>query len=105
MDNDHGPMDHSPKVPLYSTLFLLSKLGIMIIPLFNLSLLIETTHITINKKDWVFGHLSSTPWYCDASFLSYIGPQTFTLQAALFMHACLPLLPEASTHFPGSKQH
>ena len=65
VDIGHGMVAHSPWVPPYSTLFLISKLGIMIVQLIDLSAVIDTTCVTIDRKRRVFGHVSSpllVPW-------------------------------------------
>ena len=50
MDNGHVPVAHSPQVPPHSTLFLISKLGIIFVTSIYLSDLIDTTHVTIKQK-------------------------------------------------------
>ena len=89
VDNGHGLVAHSVQLPLYSTLFLISKLRITIVTLsINLSDLLKTTHNTINKKDWVFSHVFSPSQYCNMWFLLYVGLPTSALPAALqHMHA------------------
>ena len=102
-DNGHGPLAHSPQMPLYSTLFLISKLGIMIVPLINLRALVNTTHVTIKQKDWVFGHGLSPLWYHDALFLLYVGPHLLCqlpIQGIHARHFCQK--PQLTS--PGSKQ-
>ena len=100
VDNGHGLVAHSARVPPYSTQLLISKLAIIIVPLIDLSSIVESTHTTINQTDCVFGHVLSPPWYCEASFPSYAELLTSSSSALQLIHACLPLLLEASTHFP-----
>ena len=71
----------------------------MIVPLIDISALVDTIHVTINQKDQVlvvYFHHRCTMVHIS----SYAGLSTSTLPAAHLMHACLSLLPEASTHFP-----
>ena len=98
MDNVHGMVAYSPQVPPYSTLFLILKKVIMIVPSIDLSALIDTTHITIKQKDWVsvvFFHHHVTMVH----IYLYAGLPTSTLPAAHLMHAHSLLMQEASTHF------
>ena len=80
-------MAHSAQVPAYSTQLLILKIGIVIVPLIDLSTLVESSHITINEDD-VFGHVLSPPWYHGMSFPLYVGLLTSALPAVLqCMHA------------------
>ena len=87
-DNCHGLMVHPAWVPLYSTQLLIPKGGFMIVLLINLSTVVESTHITINQKNHVFGCVLSPMWYHNDSLSLYIGPLTSALPAVLqCMHA------------------
>ena len=90
-DHCHGLVAHSPQVPLYSTLFLITKLGIILVLSINLSTLINTTHVTIKQKDQVlvmyFHHCSTM-----MSIYLYAGLLTSILLAAYLKHTYLPLI-------------
>ena len=98
-DNGNGLVAQSAQVPPYSTQLLISKLGIMMVPWsINLSTLDESSHVTINQRlglDMNFHH------HCTMMHFTIIC-RTFNTYFAICpsMHACLPLQPEASTHFP-----
>ena len=102
MDNGHGPVAHSAQVPPYSTQLLISKirnydchklmaLGLSLNPLTPQSI-----------KRLRFGHVLSPTWYHDE--FSHHRTSNIYFASCPLIHACLPLLLEASTHFPESKQ-
>ena len=95
-DNGHGPVAHSARMPPYSTQLLISKLEIMIVLSINLNALIESSHITINQKDCVFGHvLTMVPW----QIISIIHrTSNICFASCPSMNARLPLLLETLTH-------
>ena len=99
MDNDHGLVAQSSRVSPYSTLFLISKLGIMIVPSIEFWALVDTTHVTIKQKDQIlvmYSHHHGTVMCL--SF--YAGCPTFTSPAAHLMHAhMLATSARSSTHF------
>ena len=98
--NGNGPVAHSAQVPPYSTQSLISTLGIMIVSLLvNLSTLAESFHITINLKD----HVLVMYFHCHGTvmcFTNVCSTSNICFTSCPSMHACLPLLSEASTHFP-----
>ena len=100
VDNGHGPVAHSAWVPPFSIQLLISKLGIMILLLIDLSTSVQFSHITINQKDCVFGHVLSPSWYCDTSFPLYVGLLISALPVAFQLMHARPFLLEALTHFP-----
>ena len=74
-DNGHGLVAHSLQVPPHSTLTLISKLWIMIVPLINLSTLVKSSHVTI-KRFWSFTFTIWLPWGVS---LPYVGHPMSTL--------------------------
>ena len=66
----------------YSTLLLISKLGIMIVPSMDLSALVDMTNITIKQNDQVL----VVYFHCCGTMMQislYAGLSTFTLPAAM----------------------
>ena len=98
MDNGHGLVTHSPQVPPYSTLFPISKLGIMIVSLSTSELLLTLLMIQSNRKDFrLCTFTTMIPWCIN---LLYVGLPTSTFPADHSIHTKSPLLLKASTHFP-----
>ena len=92
-DNGHGLVAHSLQVPPHSTLTLISKLWIMIVPSINLSALVDTNQVTSKQKDQVlvmYFHHCGTMMHVSL----YAWLPTFTLPAAHLMHTCSPFLPK-----------
>ena len=88
VDNVHCLVAHSARVPSYSTQFVNIKIRNYDCPI-NSSALVKSSHVTINQKDCVFGHVLSLPWYHGTSFLLHVGLLTSASPAALqHMHTC-----------------
>ena len=92
MDNGQVLVAHLVWVTSYSTQLLMSKIRIMIVPSTDLRTFVNSSHITINQKDCVFGCVVSPLMYYDKSFPLYVRPLTSTLSAAfqctLSRHFC-----------------
>ena len=100
MDNGHDMVAHSAQVPLCSTQLLISKLGIITVPLsVNLSTLVKSSHIKINQKDCVLVMYFHPYGTMTCSTIIHRNSNNYFARCPL-AHACLPLLPKASTQFP-----
>ena len=95
MDNGHGLVAHSAQVPPYSTQLLISKLGIMFVPLLiDLNVLIKSSQVTINQKDHV---LVVYLYHHGTMMSSYTIHRTSNIcfASCFSTHVCSPLLLEA----------